>query len=115
MAYVYVLECSDGSYYTGSTDDLECRLYQHQHGKGANYTCRHAPVKLVYYEEYARVTDAFFREKAIQRWSHKKKQALVNFNYADLHKLAECRNETHCRNGRLDSARRPSKFLSGNT
>ena len=51
-AYMYILKCADGSYYTGSTVDLERRLWQHQNGEGANYTKKHLPVELVYYEEY---------------------------------------------------------------
>jgi putative endonuclease len=50
--YMYILLCSDGSYYTGSTIDLERRLEQHQNGEGANHTKRRLPVTLVYYEEY---------------------------------------------------------------
>ncbi|MFV0566624.1 MAG: GIY-YIG nuclease family protein [Flavobacteriaceae bacterium] len=76
--YVYILECSDGSYYTGSTTDLELRLAQHQAGKGANHTKKRLPVKLVYYEEFLRIDDAFYREKQIQGWSRKKKEALIN-------------------------------------
>lgn len=48
MGYMYILKCSDGSYYTGSTADLGRRLWQHQNGEGANYTKRHSPVELVY-------------------------------------------------------------------
>ncbi len=84
MPYVYILECSDGSYYTGSMVDLEKRLWEHENGIGAKYTARHLPVKLVFCEEYARVDDAYYREKEIQGWSRKKKQALIAGNYEDL-------------------------------
>lgn len=77
MAYMYILECADGSYYTGSTWNLHRRLDQHQSGEGANHTKKHLPVKLVYYEEYARIADAFYREKQIQGWSRRKKEALM--------------------------------------
>ena len=50
--YVYILECSDGSFYTGSTNNIELRLAQHQTGEGANYTKKHLPVKLVFVEEF---------------------------------------------------------------
>ncbi len=76
--YMYILLCSDGSYYTGSTIDLERRLTQHKNGKGANHTKNHLPVELVYYEEYQRIDEAFYREKQIQGWSRKKKEALIN-------------------------------------
>ena len=55
MPFMYILECGDGSYYTGSTVDLERRLKEHQNGIGANYTIKKQPVKLVYFEEYSRV------------------------------------------------------------
>ena len=51
MPYVYILECSDGSYYTGSMVDLEKRLWEHENGIGAKYTARHLPVNLVFCEE----------------------------------------------------------------
>jgi len=76
--YTYILECSDGSYYTGSTIDLERRLKQHSNGEGANHTKKRLPVKLVYYEEYPRIDTAFYREKQVQGWSRKKKEALIN-------------------------------------
>lgn len=126
--YIYILECSDGSYYTGSTIDLERRLEQHQNGEGANYTAKRLPVKLIYYEEYDRIDQAFYREKQVQGWSRKKKEALMNgdfgtsttlsdhshqrgvvstmlsdqshndITYNDLRKAAECMNETHYKN-----------------
>lgn len=78
MAWMYILECIDGSYYTGSTKDLERRLNEHQEGKGANYTSRRLPIKLVYSEEYERVADAFYREKQVQGWRRAKKEALIS-------------------------------------
>ena len=61
--YMYILECSDGSYYTGCTKDLESRFQQHQKGEGANHTKNRLPVKLVYVEEFNRIDKAFYREK----------------------------------------------------
>ena len=84
MPYMYILECADGSFYTGSTWNLEKRLWQHQNGMGANHTKKRLPVKLVYCETYNRVEDAFRREKEIQGWSRRKKQALIDGNIADL-------------------------------
>lgn len=94
---MYILECSDGSYYTGSTNDLELRLIQHQAGEGANFTKRRLPVKLLYFEEYSRIDEAFYREKQIQGWSRKKKEALMNGMTDEIKRLAECMNETHCK------------------
>ena len=107
--YTYILECSDGSYYTGSTIDLLKRFMEHQAGKGANHTKKRLPVKLIYFEEYPTVQEAFYREKQIQGWSRKKKEALIKSEYNKLKALAECRNETHYKNkGGFDSAQPPS-------
>lgn len=81
---MYILECSDGSYYTGSTKDLERRLQQHNHGEGANHTKKRLPVKLVYYEIIRRIDEAFYREKQVQGWSRKKKEALIKGNRDSL-------------------------------
>ena len=98
MPYMYILECADGSYYTGSTKDLERRLWEHQNGLGANHTAKRLPVKLVYCEECDRIDDAFYREKQVQGWSRKKKEALMASDYNQIHLLAMCKNETHCGN-----------------
>ncbi len=83
-AYVYILLCADGSYYTGSTTNLDIRLAQHFSGEGANYTQKHRPIKLLYFEEFNDISKAFDREKQIQGWSRRKKEALINENYSDL-------------------------------
>jgi len=75
---MYILECCDGSYYTGSTNNIELRLSEHQSGMGANHTKKRLPVKLIYYEEYQRIDEAFSREKQVQGWNRKKKEALIN-------------------------------------
>lgn len=84
MPYVYILECSDGSYYTGSSVDLDRRLWEHESGIGAKYTAQRLPVKLVFCEEYARIDDAYYREKEIQGWSRKKKRALIEGEFENL-------------------------------
>jgi putative endonuclease len=101
---MYILECADGSYYTGSTWDLERRLWEHQSGLGAKHTAKRLPVKLVFCEECDRVEDAYAREKQIQGWSRKKKQALMAGDWDRMHQLAECRNRSHSRNLGFDSA-----------
>ncbi len=87
--YMYILECADGSYYTGSTNNLERRLQQHQNGEGANYTKKHLPVKLVYFEEFQRIGEAFYREKQGQGWNRKKKEALINGCFDKLSNLSK--------------------------
>ena len=96
--YTYILKCSNGKYYTGSTIDLDRRLAQHQAGEGANFTRKNLPVELVYFEEFPRIDQAFYREKQIQGWNRNKKEALINGTPEELHELAECKNETHFRN-----------------
>ena len=87
--FMYILKCADDSYYTGSTIDLELRLIQHQNGEGANHTRKRLPVFLVYYEEYQNIEDAFYREKQVQGWSRKKKEALIGNRREDLPLLSK--------------------------
>ena len=89
MAWIYILQCSDDSYYVGSTKDLERRLSQHQDGTGSKYTSGRLPVTLVYCEEYDRVADAFYREKQVQGWTRRKREALINGTPELLPKLAK--------------------------
>ena len=91
---VYILRCIDKSYYVGSTIDLPNRLLQHQLGEGANYTKKRLPVELVYIELYDRIDDAFYREKQLQGWSKKKKQALIDKLPEYLKTFACCLNAT---------------------
>jgi predicted GIY-YIG superfamily endonuclease len=89
MAWMYILECSDGTYYVGSTKDLKQRLLQHQEGIGAQYTSNRLPVKLVYSEEFERVSEAYAREKQVQNWSRAKREALIQGKYELLPELAK--------------------------
>ncbi len=92
--YMYILQCADGSYYTGSTKDLERRLAEHQSGEGSFYTKKRLPVKLVYFEEFQRIDEAFYREKQVQGWSRKKKEALINGEYEKLSELSKSKRNT---------------------
>jgi predicted GIY-YIG superfamily endonuclease len=78
MAWMYILKCGDGTYYVGSTKNLDLRFSQHQSGKGSRYTSGRLPVELVYAEEYDRIIDAYAREKQVQNWSRAKREALIN-------------------------------------
>jgi putative endonuclease len=98
ICYVYILKCGNGQYYTGSTKNLELRVHQHSNGQGANFTRKHQPVKLVYAEEFDRVDQAFMREKQIQNWSRRKKEALMDRNIEGLKRAAQCLNETSSKN-----------------
>jgi len=85
---MYILKCNDESYYTGSTNNLELRLIQHNEGFGSNYTKKRLPVKLVYFEEFERIDEAFLREKQVQGWRRDKKEALIKGKYGKLPKLS---------------------------
>lgn len=78
MAWMYILKCGDGSFYVGSTRNLDLRFMQHQQGMGSRYTSARLPVQLVYYEEYDKVSEAYSREKQVQGWSRRKREALIN-------------------------------------
>jgi putative endonuclease len=74
---VYILECCDGSYYTGVTSDLERRLMQHSKGLGSKYVRSRRPFKLVYCEEYGSSQEARRRELEVKRMSRREKHELV--------------------------------------
>ncbi|MDW5288737.1 GIY-YIG nuclease family protein [Formosa sp. PL04] len=93
--YLYILQCSNGTYYTGSTKNLEKRLSEHQSGKGANYTKMRLPVNLVFQAYFLNIEDAFYYEMKIKKWSHAKKKAMIDNNWELLPKLSECKNDTH--------------------
>jgi predicted GIY-YIG superfamily endonuclease len=76
--YVYIIECEDGTYYTGLTWKPPNRWEQHLSLIGSKYTRRHKPKELVYQEEHANLEEARKREKQIKDWSQKKKRKLIN-------------------------------------
>lgn len=88
MAHVYLLLCNDGTFYVGSTSNLDARLWMHQQGRGAEYTKDRLPVTLVWAQEFERVVDAFAVERKLHGWSHAKKQAVVDGNWHLLPSLA---------------------------
>ncbi len=77
MTYTYILQCADGSYYTGWTVDLEARINSHNNGTGARYTRSRLPVRLVYWEPQQTRSDAQRREAAIRKLARKQKEKLV--------------------------------------
>jgi putative endonuclease len=88
MAWMYILECADGSYYVGSTTDLERRIWEHNESLAAKYTARRCPVKLVYAAEFASISEAYEREKQVQGWGRAKREALICGDYDALPDLA---------------------------
>nr|WP_049933841.1 GIY-YIG nuclease family protein [Halarchaeum acidiphilum] len=77
MHHVYVLECADGTYYTGYTTDVERRVREHDAGEGAKYTRGRTPVELVHTESYASKSEAMSREYEIKQFSRARKERLV--------------------------------------
>ena len=90
QSYVYILKCSDDSYYTGVTSNLSARMFKHNSGFYPDcYTVDRRPVELVFYSEFTDITLAIEKEKQIKKWSRAKKEALINENYDALVNLAK--------------------------
>ena len=88
---VYILLCSDGPYYTGSTSDLERRFQQHQEGVNPDaYTYSRRPVKLLWFsEEVPRYADALAFEHQVKGWSRRKKEALMRGDFNAIHEIVK--------------------------
>lgn len=81
MWFVYILECSDGSLYTGISNDLEKRFAEHKTGKGGRYTRSHKPIRLVYSEKMVNHSKALKKEAQIKSWSRKKKIKFLELKF----------------------------------
>ena len=90
--FIYVLLCGDGTFYVGATTDLSGREKAHNEGHGSEYTSGRRPVRIVYSEAHRSWPAARKREVQIKRWSHTKKQALVDEHPDRLHRLARRRH-----------------------
>ena len=77
MNYTYIVQCSDGTLYTGWANDLTHRMQAHNQGKGAKYTKARRPVTLIYYEAFETKEEAMKREYAIKRLSRREKEELI--------------------------------------
>jgi predicted GIY-YIG superfamily endonuclease len=89
--WLYILRCSDGSYYTGHTDDLERRIAEHQEGVLACYTQLRRPVQLVFSQEMATREEALAAELQIKNWTRRKKEALIRGDFEALRAAAKKR------------------------
>lgn len=90
--HVYILLCSDGSYYTGITNNIERRLIEHQSGENINcYTFKRRPVKLVFNEVFNDVNQAIAFEKQVKGWRRSKKEAIINGDWDLLPELSKSR------------------------
>lgn len=105
--FVYILRCANDSFYVGSARDLDARVKAHNAGRGAAYTFKYRPVYLVYSEVFDTETAAVTRERQLKRWSHKKKQALIDANIEALKNLIKSHSQIA-----NDPLRAPRKVMS---
>ena len=87
--FVYILRCSDDSFYTGHTDDLEKRISEHQTLHYDCYTSNRLPVELIFYATFGSRDEAIAAERQIKGWSRAKKQALADNDFEHLHKYTK--------------------------
>ena len=94
LYFVYIVECSDGLFYTGITNDLNRRIQEHNSGYDPNsFTHYRRPVELKYAVSFQNVNDAIASEKKLKGWSRKKKEALFNNDWEEIKKLAKSKNK----------------------
>ena len=82
--FVYILKCSDNSYYTGHTDDLEKRISEHKMKKHTGYTSTRLPVTVVFIQHFTSRYEALSAERKIKNWSRCKKEALIEKKWKKL-------------------------------
>ncbi len=89
-SYVYILKCSDNTYYTGVTNDIFRRFNEHQDGVNIKcYTYFRRPLELVFYTQFMDIQQAIWFEKKLKKWSQAKKEALIEGRYEDLPNLSK--------------------------
>ncbi|HQS56997.1 MAG: hypothetical protein B7Y56_01495 [Gallionellales bacterium 35-53-114] len=91
--WVYILKCADNSYYTGHTDNLEHRIGEHQAGLCGGYTASRLPVELVFSQECATRIEALAAEQQIKGWGRKKKEAMMQGDWAEVSRLSKSTNK----------------------
>jgi predicted GIY-YIG superfamily endonuclease len=89
--WMYILQCADGCYYVGHSDNLEDRVMQHQSGAASGYTKCRRPVGLAYAQEFPTRDEAFAAERQVKGWARKKKEALIRGDWQELQRLARGR------------------------
>ncbi|HTM66130.1 MAG TPA: GIY-YIG nuclease family protein [Flavipsychrobacter sp.] len=98
--WVYIVECSDGSYYTGITNNIERRLWEHNTGYDKkSFTYKRRPVKLKYCDFFRDVNQAIAFEKQVKGWSRKKKEALFIEDWQEIVRLSNIKNQTSSSTG----------------
>jgi putative endonuclease len=94
MFWVYILRCSDSSYYTGHTDNLQTRIGAHQSGECDGYTASRLPVELMWSQECATRDEALSAERQIKGWNRKKKEALMRGDWEEVSRLAQSKSRS---------------------
>lgn len=94
MHYVYILRCADGSYYVGSTWNLEKRIEEHHSGAYQGYTSLRLPVELVWSCDFSSEHDAFLTERQLKGWSRRKKEALIRGDLEGVHEIVRDERKT---------------------
>ena len=89
--WTYMLHCNGGAFYVGHTDDLECRIAQHEAGQTPGFTRDHIPVKLVWSEAFSTREAALAMERRIKGWSRAKKEALIRSDWKAVSRFAQRR------------------------
>jgi putative endonuclease len=108
-AWLYILRCADGSYYTGTTRaELEQRVAEHQAGTFGGYTSVRHPVELVFSEYFDTIADANAAERKIKGWSRAKKEALMAGNFQRISELAKRRSTGRPHGSRRAASQRSS-------
>jgi putative endonuclease len=108
-AWLYILRCADGSYYTGTTRvDLERRVAEHQSGYFPGFTSKRRPVTLVYSEFFDQIVDAIAAERKIKGWTRAKKEALMAGNFGRLEQLSRRRTSFRPHGSRRAASQRSS-------
>ena len=92
--YVYILQCADGSYYTGHTDNIERRMAAHHGGELSKYTSIRRPVRLVFTLDLPSRKEAFALERQIKGWTRRKKEALIQRDWDRLRLLSSAHGST---------------------
>jgi putative endonuclease len=95
--FVCILRCADGTFYVGSARDVNARVKAHNDGRAAAHTFERRPVRIAYTETFDSKLAAIKREQQPKRWSHEKKQALIDGNFEELTRLSKSRSSLKSR------------------
>lgn len=90
--YVYILQCSDGMYYVGHTDNLEQRISEHHSATTTGFTSRRLPIQLIYHQVFIGRDEALIAERKIKKWTRRKKEALMAGDFLALQQLSRPTN-----------------------